>query len=185
LLLIAFVLFFVLGFALILVKRRYAVQAVPLSLGWVALGLGFLWDWLRRRLSFNSARIVALCLGLFVMAATLPRTLKPVSREKAFVREAGWYLKERNTNGELRVAAFDERVAFYASARSIVVGAKTDAAVMTQTLREQKADYFAAEAKMLARLLPEVSRQPEAYGLILERNFVGTRNDKMLLFRVS
>lgn len=185
LLLVAFVLFYVLGFALILVKRRYAVQAVPLSLAWVALGLMFLWDWLRQQPAFRSARVAALCLGLCVIAATLPRTLKPVSREKAFVREAGWYLKDRNSHGELRVAAFDERVAFYASARSIVVGAKTDAAVMARYLHEQKADYFAAEAKMFTRLLPEVSRRPEDYGLTLEREFVGIRNDRMLIFKVS
>ena len=184
-LLIGFVLFYVFGFALILVKRRYAVQAVPLSLAWVALGMVFVWDQLRARLSFRSAKLAALCVGLFFVASTLPRTLKPVSREKAFVREAGRYLKGRNSNGELRVAAFDERVAFYAAARSIVVGAKTDAANVSRYLREQKADYFASEAKMFAKILPEVAQRPEQYGLILERDFVGTRNHRMLVFRVG
>jgi hypothetical protein len=82
------------------------------------------------------------------------------------------------------VAAFDERVAFYAAARSILL-AKIDAASMATYLRDQKADYFAAEARIIEKMLPEVSRRPEQFGLVLEQKFIGTRNDRMLLFKVS
>jgi 4-amino-4-deoxy-L-arabinose transferase-like glycosyltransferase len=185
LLLIGFVLFYVLGFALIYVKRRYAVQAVPLSLAWVALGMVFLWDQLHQRLPLSRARLAAAGIGVLFLAATLPRTLKPVSPEKAFVRQAGWYLKTRNQNGSLSVASFDERVAFYASARSIVIQPKIDGESMARALRENRADYFAAEAKVFATLWPEVSRRPELYGLVLEQHFDGTRKDRMLVFKVS
>jgi hypothetical protein len=185
LLLFGFVLFYVFGFALIYVKRRYALQAVPLSLAWVALGVVFLWQRLRERLTFKTARRAAACIGLVFIAATLPKTLRPVSREKAFVRQAGWYLKERNRNGGLAVAAFDERVAFYAAARGILIEPKIDGATMTRYLRDHKADYLAAEAKMFEKMLPEVSRRPEEYGLVLERDFIGTRKNRMLLFKVS
>ena len=184
LLLIGFVLFYVFGFALIYVKRRYSLQAVPLSLAWVALGMGFLWEQMRERLTFKRASLTAACIGLLFVASTLPRTLKPVSREKAFVRQAGWYLKARNRDGSLSVAAFDERVAFYAAARSILL-TKIDAVSMATYLRDQKADYLAAEAKIFNHLLPEVSRRPERFGLVLEQNFVGTHKDRMLLFKVS
>jgi len=183
-LVIGFVSFYVLGFALIYVKRRYSLQAVPLSLAWVALGMTFLWEQMRQRLSPRRARIAAACVGLIFIAATLPRTLKPVSREKAFVRQAGWYLKARNQSGNLSVAAFDERVAFYADARSILL-TKMDSSTMTSFLRAQKADYFAAEAKIFEKMLPEVSRRPEQFGLFFEQDFIGTRNDRMLLFKVS
>jgi len=184
LLLIGFVVFYVFGFALIYVKRRYSLQAVPLSLAWVAAGAWFLWERMRERLSFKRASFMAVGIGLVFVASTLPKTLKPVSREKAFVRQAGWYLKARNLTGNLSVAAFDERVAFYAAARSILL-AKIDAASMATYLRDQKADYFAAEARIIEKMLPEVSRRPEQFGLVLEQKFIGTRNDRMLLFKVS
>ena len=184
LLLIGFVLFYVFGFALIYVKRRYALQAVPLSLAWVAVGMGFVWEQMRARLTLKRASLTAAGIGLIFIASTLPRTLKPVSQEKAFVRQAGWYLKARNRDGSLSVAAFDERVAFYAAARSILL-TKIDSVSMASYLRDQKADYLAAEAKIFAKMLPEVSRRPERFGLVLEQNFVGTHNDRMLLFKVS
>jgi hypothetical protein len=56
---------------------------------------------------------------------------------------------------------------------------------MATYLRDQKADYFAAEARIIEKMLPEVSRRPEQFGLVLEQNFIGTRNDRMLLFKVS
>ena len=184
LLLIGFVLFYVFGFALIYVKRRYALQAVPLSLAWVAMGITFLWDQMRQQMTYRRARIATACMGVLFLVATLPRTLKPISREKAFVRRAGWYLKARNPSGQLRVAAFDERVAFYARARSIVL-TNINSGNMKSFLRNQSAHYLAAEAKDLEKMLPEVSRRPEQFGLVLEEKFIGTRGHQMLLFKVS
>jgi len=60
-----------------------------------------------------------------------------------------------------------------------------DAAGVASYLREQKADYLAAEAKMFAKMLPEVSRRPEQFGLVLEQDFIGSRKDRMLVFRVT
>ena len=184
LLLIGFVLFYIFGFAFIYVKRRYALQAVPLSLAWVALGMAFLWEQMRERLTHRRARIAAACIGLIFFASTLPITLRSVSREKAFVRQAGWYLKARNPSGNLNVAVLDGRVAFYAGARAIPL-TKVDTLSITSFLHDQKANYLAAEAKTFAKMFPEVSRQPEHFGLILEQDFKGIRKDRMLLFKVS
>ena len=184
LLLIAFVLFYVFGFALIYVKRRYSLQAVPVSLAWVAAGMWCLWDKLRIGFSFNKAGLVAASIALFFLGSTLPKTLKPVSREKAFVRETGWYLKARNQSGTLAVAVFDERVAFYASARTIPL-TRMEPDTMASYLREQKADYLAAESKIFEKNFPELSQQPESFGLVLEKSFIGTHKDRMLLYKVS
>jgi len=184
LLLIGTVLFYVVGFALIYVKRRYSLQAVPISLAWVALAMWWAWDKTQLALPPTTARFVALSVLVVFLGATLPKTLRAVSREKSYVREAGWYLKARNKDGSLRVAALDDRVTFYAGA-TIVPLDKIEASQITNYLREQRVVYFAAESKIFAQILPEVSRQPEAFGLTLEKSFIGTRNDRMLLFTVT
>jgi 4-amino-4-deoxy-L-arabinose transferase-like glycosyltransferase len=182
-LLLGFVLLYVYGFALIYVKRRYSLQAAPIALGWVALGMCWLWDWLRINLPWRKAKIVGLCIGLVFVLGTLPKTLKPVSREKAYVRDAGRYLKERNRSGELRVAAFEIRVSFYAQAKNILLNPEAPPSLQDH-LREHGADYLVAEANLLEKVYPGVLARPEKSGLILENKFVGTRNDQMLVFKV-
>jgi len=182
--LIGTVLFYVVGFALIYVKRRYSLQAVPISLAWVALGIWWAWDKVQLALPARKAQLVALSVLAVFLGATLPKTLRAVSREKAYVREAGWYLKARNKDGSLRVAALDDRVTFYAGAKIVPLD-KIEASQIADYFRQQRVVYFAAESKIFAQILPEVSRQPEAYGLVLEKSFIGTRNDRMLLFKVT
>jgi 4-amino-4-deoxy-L-arabinose transferase-like glycosyltransferase len=184
LMLLVFVLAHVFGFALILVKRRYALQAVPISLAWVALGMFWVWDELRARLSTQRARMIGVALALIFIGGTLPKTLKAVSREKAFVREAGWYLKGLNKTGSLRVAVLDERVTFYAESQTVKLN-EAEAVNVAGFLREQKPDYLAVEAKSLKKTFPELARQPGKFGLVLEKTFVGSRRDRMLLFKVS
>jgi hypothetical protein len=184
LLLLGFVLFYVFGFALIYVKRRYSLQAVPISLAWVALGMWYVWAKLGTWFSPNKARFVGICIALLFIGATLPKTLKPVSREKAYVREAGWYLKALNKSGRLKVAVLDDRVTFYAEAQTIPLTGigQFD---LDARLREQKADFLAAESKAFQKAFPEISKTPERYGLILEKTFFGTRSDRMLLFKIT
>ena len=183
LLLVAFVLFYVFGFALIYVKRRYALQAVAISLGWVALGIGYAWNKLRMTISPEKRVRVAVIIGVIFLGATLPKTLKPVSPEKAYVREAGWYLRAQNKTGDLKVAVFDERVTFYAAARTISL-AQIEQSNLSDELRKQTADYLAVEARALEKTYPEIAIRPDRYGLALRKTFIGTRNDKMLLFKV-
>jgi hypothetical protein len=183
LLLLLFVSFYVFAFALIYVKRRYSLQAVPISLGWVALGMWWVRDKLRSGLSSKRALASVTCAALMILATTLPKTLKPISREKAYVREAGWYLKGRNRQGDLRVAVLDDRITFYAESKNINVGG-VDQAKLAALLREQHAEYLAAEAKAFHAQFPDVSRQPESHGLVLEKKFIGSRKDEMLVFRV-
>jgi hypothetical protein len=184
LLVAASVLFFVVGFALIYVKRRYSLQAVPISLGWVALAIGAIWDKLHAIFTARQARWVAACVGAIFLTATLPKTLRPVSREKAYVRDTGWYLKARNKSGNLRVAVFDERVTFYAEAQTVLL-LQINALDLARYLKEHQVDYLAAESKAFEKAFPKVVREPQSHGLVLEKSFVGSRNDRMMLFKVS
>ncbi len=184
LLLLVFVFAHVFGFALILVKRRYALQAVPISPAWVAIGVFWVWNELRARLPARRAYMIGAALAMIFLGTTLPKTLKAVSREKAFVRETGWYLKELSKTGNLRVAVLDERITFYAQSQTVSLN-DVEAVNIAGYLREQKSDYLAVEAKSLKKTFPELARQPGKFGLVLEKTFVGSRRDRMLLFKVS
>ncbi|MSP38877.1 MAG: hypothetical protein EXR70_10340 [Deltaproteobacteria bacterium] len=184
LLLLAFAAAHVFGFALILVKRRYALQAVPISLAWVAIGGVWVWNELHARLSAPRARMIGVALLAVFVAGTLPKTLQAVSREKAFVRETGWYLKSLDRIGGLRVAVLDERVTFYAGSQTVRL-TDVEAANVGAYLREQKSDYLAVEAKSLTKAFPELAKQPGKFGLVLEKTFTGSRKDRMLLFKVT
>lgn len=180
--LLGFVLFYVYGFALVYVKRRYALQAVPIALGWVALGIYWLWDYLTHKLAHKRGMAVGLVIGMFLLVATLPKTLKPVSLEKAYVREAGMYLRGINKAG-LRVAVLDDRVTFYARADTVLLTPQ-DSSNLVSRLREERVDYLAGETKALGRFHPGLIAHPEQFGLTLEKTFLGTRNDQMLVFKV-
>jgi hypothetical protein len=157
---------------------------VPISLAWVAIGIFWLWDELRARLPAQRARMIGAALAVIFLGATLPKTLKAVSREKAYVRETGWYLKELNKTGSLRVAVLDERVTFYAESKTVGLTEVLPVNIAGY-LREQRPDYLAAEAKSLEKSFPELARQPGNFGLVLEKTFVGSRKDRMLLFKVT
>jgi len=184
LLLLTYVLFFVFGLAIILVRRRYSVQVVPICLGWSALGLVWLWDWLKANVNESRARIaVGLTVATF-LAATLPKTLAPISREKGFVREAGRYLKQRGGAEAVKVAVFDDRVTFYAGAQALLLSGVNES-MFPDYLKTKKPDYLAAEAKTWQKTYPKIAAAPAQLGLILEKEFVGVRNDRMLLFKVA
>ena len=153
-------LFFIYGFALFYVKRRYALQAVPIALGWVALGISWFWDWLREKLSAKQATMVGLFVGVVFLCGTLPKTLKPVSLEKSYVREAGLYLRKLNETGDLRVAVLDDRVTFYAGAKTVLLN-DADASSMASQLHEQRAEYLVGEKKALNRFSADLTAHPE------------------------
>jgi 4-amino-4-deoxy-L-arabinose transferase-like glycosyltransferase len=183
-LLLSFALFYVVGLTLVYVKRRYSVQVVPVSLGWTALGMLWCWGYFKE---FPSARVsrILLPLGVLVFAAgTIPKTLKPISPEKGYVREAGRYLKQLRGSRELRVLAFDDRIGFYAQAERLSLSDLKEASLI-ENLREGKADYLATDLSLWQERFPRVARDPERYGLALAREFRGWRKDRLVIYRVS
>ncbi len=183
-LIVAFVFFNLLAFLLILVKRRYSLQVVPVSLGWVALGFLWLWDYLRASLAQRGARILFALVLLAFVGATLPKTLTAISREKGFVREAGRYLGQLRPPAKLNVAVFDERVTFYAHANTLSLDGVKEPE-LAGWLGDKRVDYLAIESKLWQKRYPQAAAEPAAYGLVTEREFVGTRRDRMLLFKVK
>ncbi len=183
-LLVGFVAFYVFGFALVYVKRRYALQAVPISLGWVAWGMWWFWDWLHTRYTLRRARIIALCVALMFLGGTLPKTLKSVSQEKAYVRDAGLYLKTLNRNDDLKVAVLDGRITFYAGAKKVSL-THVKRSELAAKLRTEAPAYLAAEAKALQNSFPDIVTKPERYGLRLEKVFTGTGKDRLLLYKLG
>ncbi len=183
-LILSFVGFSLFAFLLIYVKRRYSLQVVPISLGWVGVGILWTWDSLRASLPIRKARVLLVLIGLSFLGGTLPKTLTPISREKAYVREAGYYLKEHSRPGQLNVAVWDERVPFYAEANSLSLGG-VEESKLASWCRDKRTDYVAVERKAWQKFYPGIASHPDAYGLVLEREFVGYRKDRMLLFRVK
>ena len=182
-LILVFVGFYIFAFMLIYVKRRYSLQVVPVSLGWAALGMIWIWRYLNDTFSSRTRRVVALLLSVAFLAGTLPKTLSSISRDKAYIREAGWYLRERNSSGGLNVAVIDVRITFYARANAILIFGTEESALPGQ-LREGKADYLAMDAKAWRKFYPRLAAQPDRYGLALAREFVGSRKDRVFVFKV-
>jgi hypothetical protein len=141
------------------------------------------WGWLQAHFTPRKARMAGLAIALIFCAVTLPKTLKSVSKEKAYVREAGLYLKSLPKNRELKIAALDYRIAFYAEATTVMLSGMEQLELAAQ-LRERGSDYLAAEAKALRRSFPDLAAQPHRYGLALEKTFVGSRQDQLLLYKV-
>jgi hypothetical protein len=121
---------------------------------------------------------------LVFLAGTLPKTLKPVAREKAYLKEAAHYLRERRGAAGFPILVVDQRIAFYADARGIPLHRMSESDLVVH-LRQQRAKFLAAEPRWLRLRYPAVLKAPEAYGLRFEKEFVGSRGDRLFVYRVT
>jgi 4-amino-4-deoxy-L-arabinose transferase-like glycosyltransferase len=183
-LLLVYLFFFTLGFAAIYANRRYSVQLVPISMGWTAAGILWSWDWVRKRWSENSARIALMIVGAAFFVVTLPKTLKPVAKEKAHFKETGWYVRQRHGPGPLSMIVFDDRIAYYADAQAIFFGNFKLESDLAGELRRRSADFLIAEPRKLQRNYPRIFQSPESYGLRFEKEFVGPRRDRLVVYKL-
>lgn len=185
-LLFVFVGFYLLGFAALYVNLRYALQLVPASLGWVATGILWCLDEnnTRRFLApkYLKATLAVVTIGFF--GGTLGKALRPISPEKAHVRQTGAYLKTVGTSKELKVLVFDDRITFYADAQAVSLYKRTEANLV-QTLRDGGIDYLATETDPWKERFPTVAQNPRDYGLVLEKEFRVSGKGKILLFKVT
>jgi hypothetical protein len=184
LLLLMFLVFYLIGFALIFVNLRYSVQLVPVSLGWTGLGVAWCWNRLERAYPARHFRIIALAAMVIFLAGTLPKTLKAISPEKAHVREAGRYLKTLNRSGNLTVFVFDDRITFYGDAKPILLG-ELDEAKLVEKIRRHEGAYVATDLKPWQHHYPKIARNPEVYGLTIDREFPVVDKDRLVIFKVS
>lgn len=183
-LLLSFVLFYLIGFAMILVRRRYSLQFVPISLGWCAIGALWIWDYYKFSRNSRVSKFILASVGVFFLAGTLPKTLSPISPEKAYVRSAGLYLGKFNGDGNLKIAVLDNRIHFYASAGAVYLFDVEESALRNH-LQKRGASFLAADTRSWQRHFPNAAQRPEDFGLLLDREFVGTRRDRLLVFKVE
>jgi hypothetical protein len=183
-LLLTFLMFYLLGFTLIYVNLRYSLQLVPVSLGWTAAGLLACWVYFKSSLSRQRFVALSTAAALIVVASTLAKTLQPIALEKAHVRAAGEYLKSVKNSESPKILVFDDRIPFYAEATPILIQDLKEPSDLVTYLRDRKADYLATEARVWQERYPEIARNPQDYGLILDKEFYGSRKDRVIIFRV-
>ena len=186
LLLFIFVVFFILGFAALYVNLRYAIQLIPASLGWVAMGL--IWcmnyDHFKRFLSPKAFNVIAIVIGLVFLGGTLGKALRPIAPDKAHVRETGAYLKGLRGSDGLNVLVFDNRITFYAEADAVLLSDLDETSII-RTLRDGRVDYVATEVAPWQARFPSIAKDPPNYGLVLNKEFKASGGGKILLFKVK
>ena len=141
-LLLCFVGFYLIGFTFILIRRRYSLQMLTVSLPWVAAGLMWCWMRLQETASVKTFRIVAATAVILFLGTTLPKTLKPISPEKTYVREAGRYLKRVDHSPQRNIFVFDDRITFYGDSNAILLS-ELDEAQLAEQIRRREASYLA------------------------------------------
>src|SRR5262245_39871827 len=182
--LLVYLIFFMLGFAAIYVNRRYSVQLVAVSMGWTALGILWSWNWLKTKLSEGAARTAVALLGLALLAGTLPKTLKPIAQEKVYLKEAGWYIRQRHGPQPLNIMLFEDRISFYADAKAVPLRHLSEAEVLA-LLRNRRGDFLAVDSRTLQRRFPALIHSAEQYGLPFEKEFVGPERDRLVVYKLS
>src|SRR3970282_403810 len=85
----------------------------------------------------------------------------------------GWYLKEIKGSGNLNLLVFDDRIAFYANARPILLSELGEQELLGY-LEDGEADYLVTEVGSWKERFPAVADDPELYGLVLQREFRGS-----------
>ena len=179
-----FLIFYLVGFTLIFVRRRYSLQLVTISLPWVALGLIWCWTRLQQAVSLRTFQIVGTVSVIIFLAGTLPKTLKPISPEKAYVKEAGQYLKTVNRSPDRGVLVFDDRITFYGDAKAILMS-ELDEGKLLEQIRRREASYVATEVNPWRERFPKIALDPAAYGLIIDKEFRAPNRDKLLIFKIA
>jgi len=183
-LLFVYLIFFSLAFTAIYLNRRYLVQVVPISMGWTAAGVVWCWNWATRNWSQRSTRAVVLTLTAVFLAVTLPKTLKPVSQEKKYLKDAGRYIRQLYGPGHLSIMGSDGRIAFYAEADQVRMTKLSESDVIAQ-LRERKVAFLAAETVWLKKRYPMLLNSAGTYGFRLVKEFVGKNRNRLVVYRRS
>ncbi|HKY09724.1 MAG TPA: glycosyltransferase family 39 protein [Candidatus Binatia bacterium] len=184
-LLLAYLVFFIAAFVAIYVNRRYLVQLVPVSMGWTAVGALWIWHWAKTNWSERSATAVCAALGVIFLIGTLPKTLKPVAKDKAHFKEAGRYVRQRHGSGNLNVLASDNRIAFYAGAQTIRLRDYSSESDVAAQAQQRNASFLVADLRVLKTRFPDFLQSPERYGFRFEKEFVGYEKDRVFVYRAT
>lgn len=182
-LLFSYLIFFMISFIAIYVNRRYLVQLVPVSLGWTAIGMLWTWEWMRNRWNQRSAGVALAFLSLVFLVATLPKTLKPVGKDKAHFKDVARYVREHHGPGDFNILVSDYRIAYYAGASPITLRDDWTEADIVAQMQQGNATFLVAEPKTLQTQCPGILSSPGSYGFRFEKEFVGFKKARLLLFK--
>ncbi len=170
-LLIAVIVFYLGGFALLYVTRRYGIPLIPISLGWAGAGFLAVKEYTCKRWGRKGMLVTGLVLLLFTVG-TLPKTLQAIGEDKFYLRRAGTYLKEK-ADGPTIVTT-NGRVAFYAEGANRILLKKSNE--LAGFLDTAGADYLALDKKAYL----ESESALRQHGWLLDKEFSG--GDKEALF---
>lgn len=168
------VIFYLLTFAFFTVNRRFAVPLVPLSLGWVSVGYLAVSEYFRSQWG-KRGRLFSLLLLVFFFAATLPKTLKAIGREKLYLRKAGLYLKGKPGNPVILTT--NGRVAFYADGQNRVLIKKSQD--LPSLLDLPDGDYLALDRESYRPVQASFKR----HGWLLDREFSSEGRESLFVLR--
>lgn len=173
-LLIAVIAFYLGGFALLYVTRRYGIPLVPMSLGWVGAGFLAMKKYADDRWGRKGMLVTGLVLILFAVG-TLPKTLQAIGADKFYLRQAGTYLREKPDGPT--IVTTNGRVAFYADGKNrILLKKSSELAGLLDTLG---GDYLALDKK--AYLESESSLRQ--HGWLLDKEFSGGDRESLFILR--
>jgi hypothetical protein len=118
------------------------------------------------------------------IGGTLGKALRPISPEKAHVRQSGAYLKSIKTSKDLKVLVFDDRITFYADAQALSLYNRDEASLI-RALQSGEIDYLATEIEPWVERFPALAKNPRDYGLLLEKEFRVSAKGKILIFKIA
>jgi hypothetical protein len=87
-------------------------------------------------------------------------------------------------DGNLKIAVLDNRIPFYAGAEAVYLFEVKDSELRTY-IDKQNPHFLAAEKKSWQHHFPSAAERPEDFGLFLEKEFIGVRKDRLLVFKVN
>ena len=142
-----------------------------------------MWRSVKRNCSENSSRLILTSLAVIFLATTLPKTLKPVSKDKAHLKDVGRYVRQLHGTGDLTIATSDRRVAYYAGARAVSLQSPSFDSDMGVQFQKQQIDFLVADPRVLKRRFPGLLESLQSQGLQIEMEFVGPEGDRMIVYR--
>lgn len=169
------VFFYLATFALLYVTRRYGVPLIPVSLGWVGTGYLALADFFGRTMGRRKGGLLTAVVLILFVIGTLPKTLQGIGQDKAYLREAGAYLRAKP--GQATILTTNGRVAFYAAGQNRIVLKQFDD--LFSPLPTQSAAYLALDKPAYLEAAASLAQN----GWLLDREFAGGEREGLFVLR--
>ncbi|MGH7198852.1 MAG: hypothetical protein ACREH5_08975 [Candidatus Omnitrophota bacterium] len=169
--LFVFILFWLAVLSLLAPSLRFAVPVVALSLGWVGAGYLAVDKFFFEKWGTRGRLATGLTLAVFTIL-TIPKTLQPVGWNKAHLRDAGLYLKEKR--GNPTILSGSRQVSFYAAGENRVISNRGDASLL-----DMDGDYLVVDAKAVEKLAGLFAER----GWFVDREFSRGGQGKIVVFR--